>query len=100
MYLHWVDSENSNNDYVLSADDQDLSSTWPVRYLFVENKVKNDPSQQWFITKDGNLYNRNSGSDYNVGNDKGAAVLSRGPKKQGQKTHVHKAKNSSTVTVC
>lgn len=61
MYLHLIDAENSNNDFVLSADDTDVSSSWAVRNMFVENKVKNDKNQQWSINTMGQLYNFESG---------------------------------------
>jgi hypothetical protein len=101
MYLHMIDAANSNNDYVLSADESDVSDHWKVRNMFVENKVQNDANQQWVITQNGKLYNQGSGINYQVGNDKGFAVLTKGQAgKKNASPGVKKNPNTNTVTVC
>ena len=49
MYLHALGGDHVNDDLVLSADTNDYGAWWPGKYLYVETKVKDDPSQQFFL---------------------------------------------------
>jgi len=60
---------------VLSADPKDYRYYWPGRYLFLEEKVNDDKSQQWFYNdKDGTIHN-NEAPGYKLQNDKGEAMI-------------------------
>ena len=58
FYLHLVESENTSLDLVLSTQDEDYADWWPGKWGIVEQKVVDDPAQQWYFNeKDGSLHN-------------------------------------------
>lgn len=61
MYLHLFESDNTAYDLVLSSQDDDYEQdgkTWPGKFALLEEKVVDDPAQQWFWNEeDGSLRN-------------------------------------------
>ena len=54
MYLHLESAQDTSLDLVLSTEADKFADYWPAKYLMVEQKVPEDPSQQWFFNETSN----------------------------------------------
>ena len=61
MYLHLIESESTALELVLSSQDNDWEDNgkkWPGKFAMVEEKVVDDPAQQWYWNdQDGSMRN-------------------------------------------
>jgi len=75
MYLHVEEAENLGEDLVLSAETDNYADWWPAKYLYVEPRVLDDKSQQWYMSPQGYIYNAEAGPNYTLSNDWGLAMI-------------------------
>lgn len=59
FYLHLVESDNTAFDLVLSHEEEQYAPFWPAKYAMIEQKVKDDPAQQW-------IYDEKAGTIKNI----------------------------------
>jgi hypothetical protein len=76
FYLHNVASDSTSLDLVLSTNaDDKFAAFWPGKYLFVEHKVVDDPTMQWYYDmKTGGIHNGQD-TDYYLDFDFGWAMI-------------------------
>jgi hypothetical protein len=56
--LNLVESDSTGLNLVLSTQDDDANKNWPGKWAIIEEKVKDDLTQQWYYSdKDGSLHN-------------------------------------------
>lgn len=77
MYLHLEEGDHTGYDLVLSTEEEDFSEFWPAKYAMLEQKVLDDPAQQWYWNeKDGTLHNA-ANKDYFLQNDLGWVMVAK-----------------------
>jgi hypothetical protein len=70
FYLHFVPSEHTAFNLVLSHEADEYAKFWPAKYAMIEHKVIDDPAQQWtYDEKTGTIKNIADGSylDFDYG---------------------------------
>lgn len=88
MYLHLQDmSDDIGLDLVLSTEEDDFSAWWPAKYAMLEDKVKDDPAQQWYYDQDDGTLHNKANPDYFLENDLGWVMVAKqkGGKKKSKK---------------
>lgn len=77
MYLHLEEGDHTGYDLVLSTEEEEFSEFWPAKYAMLEQKVVDDPAQQWYWNeKDGSLHNA-ANKDMYLQNDLGWVMVAR-----------------------
>lgn len=89
-------SDDIGLDLVLSTEEDDFSAWWPAKYAMLEDKVIDDPSQQWYYDGvEGTLHNK-ANPNYFLENDLGWVMVAK--QKGGQKKSKKAAKKPEDET--
>jgi hypothetical protein len=87
FYLHFVPSEHTAFELVLSHEADEYAKFWPAKYAMIEHKVIDDPAQQWtYDEKTGAIKNIADGSYLDF--DYGWAMTAKIPEKADPKSKV------------
>ena len=77
MYLHLVESDSTAYDLVLSAQDEDWDEYWPAKYAMIEHKVKDDPHQQWYYSREDATLHNAADPSYTLDQDYGWLMVAK-----------------------